>query len=207
MGLNHLPSSRSPTNAARLAVQANAINLARWTAGMELGDPVATTEALRQRFFTGPDESPARPVASSCIFTTSGLGITSSLVPWRDCAHCHSLRDFRPRPFTHPPSHPTLGSNCASWDTDDLRPATCAENRCQPCLRRPSTSPYRGCQRRASSICIGIRSSPARSLVPHPPLTAAALTLRWIRAKASQQARGSGGPGCRRYAGRRAGSR
>ncbi len=29
---------------------------------------------------------------------------------------------------------------------------------------------------------IGIRSSPARSLVPHPRLTAAAVSLWWIRA-------------------------
>ena len=52
VGLNHLPSSRFPANAAWLAVQVMAHNLARWTARISLGQPVVTTKTLRRRFFS-----------------------------------------------------------------------------------------------------------------------------------------------------------
>ena len=52
VGLNHLPSGRFPANAAWLAVQAIAHNLARWTTRLGLGDPVTTTKTLRRRFFS-----------------------------------------------------------------------------------------------------------------------------------------------------------
>ena len=50
VGLNHLPSGRFPANAAWLAVQVMAHNLARWTARIGLGEPVVTTKTLRRRF-------------------------------------------------------------------------------------------------------------------------------------------------------------
>ena len=40
-----------------------------------------------------PDGSPARRVASHCICHSAGLGKPSSIVPWPDCAPCHSLPD------------------------------------------------------------------------------------------------------------------
>ena len=52
MGLNHLPSGRFPANAAWLAVQVMAHNLARWTSRIGLGEPVLTTKTLRRRFFS-----------------------------------------------------------------------------------------------------------------------------------------------------------
>ena len=52
VGLNHLPSGRFPANAAWLAVQVMANNLARWTTGIGLGEPAATTKTLRRRFFS-----------------------------------------------------------------------------------------------------------------------------------------------------------
>ena len=52
VGLNHLPSGRFPPNAAWLAVQVMAHNLARWTARIGLGEPVSTTKTLRRRFFS-----------------------------------------------------------------------------------------------------------------------------------------------------------
>ena len=52
VGLNHLPSGRFPANAAWLAVQVMAHNLARWTARIALGQQVVTTKTLRQRFFS-----------------------------------------------------------------------------------------------------------------------------------------------------------
>ena len=52
VGLNHLPSGRFPANAAWLAVQVMAHNLAGWTTRIGLGEPVATTKTLRRRFFS-----------------------------------------------------------------------------------------------------------------------------------------------------------
>ena len=52
VGLNHLPSGRFPANAAWLAIQVMTHNLARWTARVGLGEPVATTKTLWRRFFT-----------------------------------------------------------------------------------------------------------------------------------------------------------
>ena len=52
MGLNHLPSGRFAANAAWLAVQVLAHNLARWTARLGLGEQIVTTKTLRRRFFS-----------------------------------------------------------------------------------------------------------------------------------------------------------
>ena len=52
VGLNHMPSGRFPANAAWLAIQVMAHNLARWTTRIGLGEPVATTKTLRRRFFS-----------------------------------------------------------------------------------------------------------------------------------------------------------
>ena len=57
VGLNHLPSGRSPAqriaaNAAWLAVQVIAHNLARWTARLGLGEGIVTTRTLRRRYFS-----------------------------------------------------------------------------------------------------------------------------------------------------------
>ena len=52
MGLNHLPSGRFAANAAWLAVQVMAHNLARWTGPIPLDEPMATTKTLRRRFFS-----------------------------------------------------------------------------------------------------------------------------------------------------------
>ena len=52
VGLNHLPSGRFAANAAWLAVQALAHNLARWAARIGLGEQIVTTKTLRRRFFS-----------------------------------------------------------------------------------------------------------------------------------------------------------
>ena len=51
VGLNHLPSGRFAANAAWLAVQVMAHNLARWTARIGLGEQTVTTKTLRRRVF------------------------------------------------------------------------------------------------------------------------------------------------------------
>ena len=52
VGLNHMPSGRFAANAAWLAVQVMAHNLARWTARIGLGKRVVTTKTLRRRFLS-----------------------------------------------------------------------------------------------------------------------------------------------------------
>ena len=52
VGLNHLPSGRFAANAAWLAVQVVAHNIARWTARIGLGEQLVTTKTLRRRFFS-----------------------------------------------------------------------------------------------------------------------------------------------------------
>ena len=52
VGLNHLPSGRFAANAAWLAVQVMAHNLARWTARLGLGEQIVTTKTLRRRFLS-----------------------------------------------------------------------------------------------------------------------------------------------------------
>ena len=48
VGLNHLPSGRFAANAAWLAIQAMAHNLARWTSHIGLGQQIVTTKTLRR---------------------------------------------------------------------------------------------------------------------------------------------------------------
>ena len=52
VGLNHMPSGRFAANAAWLAIQVMAHNLARWTARIGLGEQIVTTKTLRRRFFS-----------------------------------------------------------------------------------------------------------------------------------------------------------
>ena len=52
VGLNHMPSGRFAANAAWLAVQVMAHNLARWTARIGLGERIVTAKTLRRRFFS-----------------------------------------------------------------------------------------------------------------------------------------------------------
>ena len=54
VGLNHMPSGRFAANAAWLATQVMAYNLARWTARIGLGQKVVTTKTPRRRFFSLP---------------------------------------------------------------------------------------------------------------------------------------------------------
>ena len=50
VGLNHLPSGRFAANAAWMAVQTIAHNLARWVARIGLDEQVVTTGTLRRRY-------------------------------------------------------------------------------------------------------------------------------------------------------------
>ena len=93
VGLNHLPSGRFAANGAWLAVQVMAHNLARWTARIGLGEQIVTIRPSGGGSSPWPDGSPARRAASLCISPSIGPGKPSSIVPWPDCAPCHSLPD------------------------------------------------------------------------------------------------------------------
>ena len=72
VGLNHLPSGRFAANAAWLAVQVMAHNLARWTARIGLGEQIVTTKTLRRRFFSlgrtdHPLGTPIDPASSPAL--------------------------------------------------------------------------------------------------------------------------------------------
>ena len=54
VGLNHLPSGKFGANAAWLAIQVLAHNLARWTARLGLKAGIITTKTIRRRFFNIP---------------------------------------------------------------------------------------------------------------------------------------------------------
>ena len=88
VGLNHLPSGRFAANAAWLAVQVMAHNLARWTARIGLGEQVVTTKTLRRRFFSLAGR-----------LTRSARRLTLHLPrrwPWGGPVH------WRPDPIAHP---------------------------------------------------------------------------------------------------------
>lgn len=54
VGLNHMPSGRFAANAAWLALNVIAHNLARWVSRIGLGDNLVTTSSLRRQFFSVP---------------------------------------------------------------------------------------------------------------------------------------------------------
>ena len=79
VGLNHLPSGRFAANAAWLAVQVLAHNLARWTARIGLGEQVVTTKTLRRRFFPC---GTAHPLGAPTHFASQGLAHPGQSAPW-----------------------------------------------------------------------------------------------------------------------------
>jgi len=54
VGLNHFPSGRFGANAAWLALNVMAHNLARWTSRLGLGETLIATDTLRRRYLRVP---------------------------------------------------------------------------------------------------------------------------------------------------------
>ena len=76
VGLNHLPSGRFGANAAWLALNVTAHNLARWVSRLGLGEPLIATDTLRRRYLNLPGR-----------ITTSARRLTLHLPlnwPWAD---------------------------------------------------------------------------------------------------------------------------
>ena len=113
MGLNHLPSGRFPANAAWLAVQVIAHNLARWPARIGLGEPVAITKTRRRRFFSLAGRI-TRKARRLTLHLPQGW-------PWQN-QFSSALAQLRgPAPtfltastaFVRPPNYPTASRTCA----------------------------------------------------------------------------------------------
>ena len=151
VGLNHLPSGRFAANAAWLAVQVLAHNLARWTTRIGLDEQLATTKTLRRRFCSIAGRlthSARRPL---CIFQSAGPGKPSSVAPSLDCTPCH----FRPDSTAGadpPPDYPTASQTRARSLPERLlrhaaltiSPSTAIVGRQHPlCVATaPCTQPY-----------------------------------------------------------------
>ena len=105
VGLNHLPSGRFAANAAWLAVQVMAHNLARWTARIGLGEQIVTTKTRRRRFFALAGRLTRSARRLTPHLPRPGLGKPSSAAPWPGCKPFHSQPDAARRPLTHPPAN------------------------------------------------------------------------------------------------------
>ena len=98
VGLNHLPSGRFAANAAWLAVQVIAHNLARWTARLGLGEGIVTTRTLRRRYFALAGRLTHSPGAGPCTSRSAGPGLVSGQPPWRGYGRFRSRPDARSQP-------------------------------------------------------------------------------------------------------------
>ena len=125
VGLNHRPSGRFAANAAWLAAQTMAHNLARWTARIGLGEQTVTT----------------RPSGAGRL-TRSARRLTLHLPkrwPWEEKVtralpgrkRFHSRPDAARPPLTHQPANPTSPPTRASP----------VRERLLPCPIPPSPSP------------------------------------------------------------------
>ena len=168
MGLNHLPSGRFPANAAWLAVQVMAHNLARWTTRIGLGEQLATTKTLRRRFFSLAGR-----------LTRSAPASTLHLPPRLALAEPVQQRSGK----TARPAAPLLTTTTASDHPPHYPIASPTRARLAPeCLRRqpdlpispsagaaePSTSPWRGYH----TLCLAglerVKATPPPSSSSHP---------------------------------------
>ena len=135
VGLNHLPSGRFAANAAWLAVQVMAHNIARWTARIGLGEQVVTTKTLRRRFFSLAGRL-TRSARRPCIFRIAGLGLRSSAAPWPGCEPFHSRPDG------------TVGDRPTHRTTEDPRRLVPARSERVPCCVFSRHPAHRSSRRR-----------------------------------------------------------
>ena len=105
VGLNHLPSGRFPANAAWLAVQVMAHNLARWTSRIGLNEGVVTTKSLRRRsLFPGRKDHPQGPPTHPASAPALALGNPFHLCPGTAAGHS-TARLTSPKETTHRPAN------------------------------------------------------------------------------------------------------
>ena len=167
VGLNHLPSGRFGANAAWLAVQVIAHNLARWTARLGLGEGIVTTRTLRRRYFA----LAGRLTHSARRWT---LHLATLALGWPVGSRARATTGATAPGLT--PAH-------SAGPAPRLAPA-CPRTPRAPSRRRPQRP------RAALSDGSSLRSAPgtARRAPPHPPNSPPARQPapssfdRWIRA-------------------------
>ena len=124
VGLNHLPSGRFAANAAWLAVQVMAHNIARWTARIGLGEQVVTTkDPPAAVLLPGRTDHPLGAPPHTASATAPALGS-----PVRSC----------PGPIARPPT-PCLTAAAATGrhPANRTSPRTRASPVCECLLLRP----------------------------------------------------------------------
>ena len=179
MGLNHLPSGRFPANAAWLAVQVMAHNLARWTGRIALRAPVATTKTLRRRFF-----------ALTGRLTRTARRRTLHLPqdwPWQHQFRCALERLRAPAPPFLTPRAASDPSPNASHCLADPRPVVRGASSSAALTRRRPCGPPKiplACRSRPEPTPQSVGSQPGQPF--RSPLILGlpgkAAPLRWIRA-------------------------
>ena len=176
---------RFAANAAWLAVQVMAHNLARWAARIGLGEQIVTTKTL-----------PAAVLLHR--WTAHPLGAAPHPAPSPALALGKPVQS-RPHPIA---SH-SLSSLTAPSVPDPLtgQPQGCPANSCQPsprvpvpacrlanfaCRRHCGPPPFHwgGHRPLPSTPSVGIGPGPFAFPYPSSPVSASAVSLRWIRAKA-----------------------
>ena len=168
VGLNHLPSGRFPANAAWLAVQVIAHNLARWTTRIGLGEPVATTKTLRRRFFSLAGRI-TRKARRLTLHLPQGWPLAKPVQLCPGPIACSAT------PFLIAPSAFDLSARLPNF-LAHLRPGWAPDGfRHRSTLKITANAAATGRQHPFGVVAtphivhfIGIRSPPARSLVPHP---------------------------------------
>ena len=156
VGLNHLPSGRFAANAAWLAVQVIAHNLARWTARARRGnrdDPDAQAALLRSRRTAHPfcpalDPAPpealalGRPVGSRARATTGATA--PGLTPAHSAGPAPRLAPACPRTPRAPSRPRPQRPRAALSDGSSLRPAprTPTHPPDSPAARHPAPSSF-----------------------------------------------------------------
>ena len=138
VGLNHLPSGRFAANAAWLAVQVIAHNLARWTTRIGLGEPVATTKTLRRRFFSlagrphsfgaPPHPAPAPGLALAKPVQPRSRQTTRPAAPFLIAPMVSDCPPDYPTPGRPPPAWPPRVSRC-NLPADLARRRRCGPSR------------------------------------------------------------------------------
>ena len=114
VGLNHLPSGRFAANAAWLAVQVMAHNLARWTARIGLGERTATTKTFRRRVLR-PGRTAHPPGAPPHPASSQALALGNPVQPRPGTAASHSIPGLTATPaLTHPTDNRTSPQTRAS---------------------------------------------------------------------------------------------
>ena len=199
VGLNHLPSGRFTANAAWLAVQVIAHNLARWTARIGLGEPVVTTKTLRRRFFSLAGRLTRSARRLTLHLPSAGPGKTSSVAPSLDCAPCHLLPDGGDQP-ADPPSGPlNVPTNSRQLGPRGTLPAYRLSNSARHSPGGPPSSCRCGCPHAALIPIYWDLAGPVRLPLPIIPcVNDTDVSLRWIRAWSQRRLRrgGCGSLGC-----------